>query len=375
MFDAMTLIAKIEDIEKICQEQCFCKPGMSVQEKLAKLEKILQIILSIEDGSSVERLRNEYERKEISVFALSEILYDLEIAGSSVRRVIENALMEWNYRDYLIFLGEMSKLEDIYSRYEKLNSSIAVNRSVHEYVRKMVRGIGAEARNCPFKGKGAVYTVITGGKDNLVNPEIVNENWDYYCFTDSHELKSDFWKIMYIDDDMGLDQIRLQRYYKIFMYKVLKDYDYSIYIDGKNQIVGDLDEYIRFYAMNSSMLCFPHPLRKNMEEEITEVGKLNKADPDFLREQYQHYLSLGYDESVPIIESCCLVRDHHDPVLQAVMNGWFKEICEWSYRDQISLGYVCWKNNYRFDLSELVIYDNPYIKEIGHHLKYRTVMR
>ncbi len=375
MFDAMTLIAKIEDIEKICQEQCFCKTGMSVQEKLAKLEKILQIILSIEDGSSVESLRNEYERKEISVFALSEILYDLEIAGSSVRRVIENALMEWNYRDYLIFLGEMSKLEDIYSRYEKLNSSIAVNRSVHEYVRKMVRGIGAEARNCPFKGKGAVYTVITGGKDNLVNPVIVNENWDYYCFTDSHELKSDFWKIMYIDDDMGLDQIRLQRYYKIFMYKVLKDYDYSIYIDGKNQIVGDLDEYIRFYAMNSSMLCFPHPLRKNMEEEITEVGKLNKADPDFLREQYQHYLSLGYDESVPIIESCCLVRDHHDPVLQAVMNDWFKEICEWSYRDQISLGYVCWKNNYRFDLSELVIYDNPYIKEIGHHLKYRTVMR
>jgi hypothetical protein len=105
---------------------------------------------------------------------------------------------------------------------------------------------------------------------------------------------------------------------------------------------------------------------KNLLQEISEVSKLGRGNEEAMTKQVNHYLAVGYDNSVPIIECCVLVRSHNDEALKKVMSDWWYEINTCTHRDQLSIGYVCWKNDYQFDICELNIYGNPYIKEIGH---------
>ena len=67
----------------------------------------------------------------------------------------------------------------------------------------------------PFLNKKkCIYTVLTGGYDDLLEPEFVTPGWDYICVTDNKELTSSVWRFVYIEDLLGLDYIRLSRYYK-----------------------------------------------------------------------------------------------------------------------------------------------------------------
>ncbi|WP_022777561.1 glycosyltransferase domain-containing protein [Butyrivibrio sp. AE3009] len=376
MFDAISVLEKIESVEKKSNNPRFCQANYSVDQKMERLQLILGIILEInENTSEIYKLKAEYFKGSVSAEALSVIIHSLEIAESETGKVIEEALEEWDYSGYLTYVGNLSILENVYGKLLKYENVLNKYKTVHENVRHIVRNYYSRKESKVFTGKGAVYTVITGNYDNLNEPLVIDKDLDYYCFTDNKDIKSENWTIVHIEDDMGLDPIRLNRYYKFLMFKVLPEYDYSIYIDGKNQITGDLKEYIRYYSRDKSMLCAPHPLRQSIEDEIIEVGRLNKADPKFMTEQFEHYKQAGYDESIPLIEGCLLVRNHHDKLLQKVMEDWFDELCKWSFRDQISLGYVCWKNGYAFDLSEILIYENPYIKEIGHAVRTRTVER
>ena len=66
--------------------------------------------------------------------------------------------------------------------------------------------------------KKVVYTCITGGYDNLIDPSYVTEGYDYVCFTDNLELKSKVWEIRPLPKETeGLSQVKKQRYSVILM--------------------------------------------------------------------------------------------------------------------------------------------------------------
>lgn len=52
--------------------------------------------------------------------------------------------------------------------------------------------------------------------------------------------------------------MRLARRVKILRHEYLAEYDYSIWVDGSCEIIGDLGEYIDFYKRNEPMLNFNH---------------------------------------------------------------------------------------------------------------------
>jgi hypothetical protein len=43
------------------------------------------------------------------------------------------------------------------------------------------------------------------------------------------------------------------------------------------------------------------------------------------------------------------------------MEEWWKEIEKFSYRDQISFPYVCWKNDFKPDICDQDIYNNEWL--------------
>lgn len=218
----------------------------------------------------------------------------------------------------------------------------------------------AEIKN-GFQGKGVIYTVITGGYDVLQEPEVFDNDFQYICFTNNPDLKSSVWEIRMMENEEQLDDVRLARKYKVLCYEYLKEFDYSIYIDGKIKIIGDVKAYINQYSKGSAMLCFPHFVRDCAYQEALACIQFGKDSVDIISKQMEVYNEEGYPINNGLIDSACLVRSHRNEELQNALAIWWNEIKNKSRRDQLSFGYACWKAGITYDICDLFIYDNPYI--------------
>lgn len=234
-----------------------------------------------------------------------------------------------------------------------------VHNKYSEYV------LGNKRKN-QFTGKGVIYTAVTGGYDDIWNPEYVSDDFDYICFTDDPNYKSDVWTTVLLDNDESLDNVRLARKCKCLALDLLKDYDYSIWLDGKFCIRSDPRSLIDAYSCGSGLLVFPHFARDCVYEEANACLTLKRGDPFEIEKQIKKIRESGYPEHNGMVDTGCLIRNHHDEKLRIVMREWWEEIKNESNRDQLSFNYICKKNNYSYDLCNLNLYDNIYLYNKNH---------
>lgn len=216
------------------------------------------------------------------------------------------------------------------------------------------------------KSKLIIYTVIIGGYDTLKEPEFIDNNCDYICFTDNHKLTSNTWQIRLIKNT-GLDNTRFQRMYKVLSHRFLSEYEYSIYIDGNVRIIGSFRDFIKKEWKGAPLLGLKHPSRDNIYDEAEACINFNKDDPEIIKNQIERYKNEGYKAINCLIASGILFRRHMDKQLIKVMEDWWEEIRNNSRRDQLSFCYVCWKNHFAYDVSELKCYRSQYWLNPGIH--------
>ena len=214
--------------------------------------------------------------------------------------------------------------------------------------------------------KIVVYTVIMGDYDYLKDPEYIMENCDYICFTNNRNLTSDVWKIRY-DSCENLDNTKWQRRHKIMAHEYLPEYKWSVYVDGNVRITGDFRKYIRSEGQGKGILCLKHPNRNNVYEEAEACIQLKKDNPDIIMAQMRKYKEEGYTGNNGLVVSNVLVRCHMDSEVINIMEQWWREIETFSRRDQLSFNYVCWKNNYNYDVSLLKCWKSEYWMNPGIH--------
>lgn len=207
----------------------------------------------------------------------------------------------------------------------------------------------------------AIYTAITGEYDTLNELNKMENGIDYVCFTNNKRLKSNTWNIEYISDN-NLNNMYLAKKIKMFPNEYLSRYETTVWLDGKFQITGNLTEYISRYQRTESILCFPHFSRNCIYEEaarciVDGVGIKN----DIVR-QISKYGGEKYPCDNGLYEMGCIVRQNQDELIIRLMRMWWDEVVEYSYRDQISFPYVCWKLNYLPDISDQNIYKNKWIE-------------
>ncbi|WP_022777569.1 glycosyltransferase domain-containing protein [Butyrivibrio sp. AE3009] len=219
-----------------------------------------------------------------------------------------------------------------------------------------------------FSGRGVVFSAVTGKYDTVRGIGVRCEGFDYILFTDDPNLQSDEWDVRYIANDEGLDPVRLARRIKIMApYEILSQYDYSIWIDGKIEICGDVRQYIEEYSTGEPLLCIPNYKNSSVYEEAEACILLNKDNAKLIKSQMNRYKEEQYINDSRMIDSCVLVRDHHDTDLRKVMETWWNEILHNSFRDQLSFGYSCWKNDFVYDTAPLLSYKNDFFKTYGHN--------
>lgn len=208
--------------------------------------------------------------------------------------------------------------------------------------------------------KLVIYTAITGDYDVLREPSYENKDITYVCFTNNRNIKSDIWNIEYIYDNY-LDNMHLAKKYKMHPDLYFKEFETSIWVDGKYEIEADFREYIKKYEQNKPILCFPHFKRECIYDEAAECICSKIGNKEGIIRQLSDYYQEGYPINNGLYEMGCIIRRHNEELVKKIMGDWAREIEQYSYRDQISFPYVCWKNNFEPDICDLDINRNQWL--------------
>ena len=193
--------------------------------------------------------------------------------------------------------------------------------------------------------KRVIYTCITGGYDKLRQPETLDGDFAYICFTDAAVSSEEgVWQIRPIPYSCD-DPTRLSRYVKLLPHKVLGEYDESLWIDANIAIRGDgiYDAVRRASSSGSLVAQVPHLVRDCVYEEIAACYKDLRIGFREARRTRRHLLSEGFPRHFGLMENNLIFRRHNDPAVISLSEAWWEEYNRFSRRDQLSLMPVCRK--------------------------------
>ncbi len=198
--------------------------------------------------------------------------------------------------------------------------------------------------------KVVVYTCIAGDYDLLYDPLFINPNIDYIVFS-TKDIKSKVWKNIIIPDEIkkkyNSDTI-INRYYKMNPHVIFKDcnYDYAIYVDGNIQPISDPIKCLRRINDNYGLAFHYHSLRNCIYKEgkVCQISK--KGNSKNIKSQLKKYRDAGVPEKYGMVECGIIAVDLKSEMSKNILEQWWNEfLATASYRDQLSLIYILWKNN------------------------------
>ena len=196
--------------------------------------------------------------------------------------------------------------------------------------------------------KIVVYTCITGGYDNILEPTYVTPGVDYICFTDDNTLKSKTWKFRPIPEELlTYSKVKQQRAIKILAHRYLSDYDLSIWVDGAVIVKGNITDYLKTLdTVKYSVFVPEHPARKCIYAEKDACVKIKKIKGDEIAiadKQMKRYKDEGFPANYGLVQTNIMVRLHNDQYSKELMEKWWSELKDYSHRDQLSFNYALWK--------------------------------
>ena len=204
--------------------------------------------------------------------------------------------------------------------------------------------------------KYVIYTSLTGGYDNLIQLSCVSAEFDYICFTDAvaNETRNGIWTLRPIPKVVD-DKQRLSRFPKMHPHVLLPEYEYSIYIDARVDIISpDFYEIIKEKINNGIILSgVRHPDRDCVYEEFFAVYHLRKeSNIRLLKEEYKFLKKNNFPEHIGLFEAGLILRKHNDESIISQNETWWQLVNTYSKRDQLCYTYSLWKNKVPFDYLE-----------------------
>lgn len=194
--------------------------------------------------------------------------------------------------------------------------------------------------------KRAVYTAIFGGYDN-VEPIRFNSECDFYIFTDNKECKINGWKTVFIQRNnyLNLSSTDLNRYLKINIPDLIKNYDQSLYIDGHVRINRDPSFLFEKYLTINDIAIPPHHQRRCIFVEADYCTNTGLTEAEVVAAQIERYNALGFPRNFGLTENGIILRNHSSSKLKLIMDEWWSEYICGARRDQLSLPFVLWRLN------------------------------
>jgi len=235
----------------------------------------------------------------------------------------------------------------------------------------------------------AVFGVTEENNYHLHEP-VVKGDWDFVCFTDNENFKSDVWDVRIVKP-LYADGARSAKRYKLKPHKYLSDYDISVWVDIEVKIKQDISQIVNQHLKNYNLSILNHELcgrtvsgnlnvRKCIYEEAKFIEWLGNNNPkkhfkdnmDIIKSQVNQYKLDGYPKDNGLARTTVVFRRHNEQDVIDTCDSWWEEMKYGSKRDQLSFNYVAWKNNLQFDYIQEDIDDNQYF---GYMKKWRQTKR
>lgn len=197
--------------------------------------------------------------------------------------------------------------------------------------------------------KYVIYTSLTGGYDNLTQYTSLHPNFDYICFSNDYPANTKIgqWLIKpipYYNDHTT----RLSRFVKLMPHTVLKDYEYSVWLDANlkitdasiyNIIIAKINEGGEWYGIQ-------HPEFDCLYDDAKKCITSGKAKYSEIAPQIKYIKSQNYPKHVGLFENNFIIRKHNSSNIIAIDEMWWDLYQRFSPRDQLSLFFVFWKLNF-----------------------------
>jgi len=213
--------------------------------------------------------------------------------------------------------------------------------------------------------KYVIYTALFGDYDCLNDVVEADERCDFICFTDDRFLKSKTWKVVYIKP--YLSSSMMNRVIKILPHNYLARYMASIYVDANILIKKTPIFLFENNLSTHGFWAYRHTVRDCIYSEGFACVKSRKTKCNPVISQLGTYLREGFPGNYGLTANRVLIRNHNDEMVISLMDKWWIEMNKQTQRDQLSLFYVAWKNNYKIALVESNSpFDNDYFKLKSH---------
>ena len=304
-----------------------------------------------------ECLEKAIEREDME--ECSRILYLFECTYRGLYAALneeERIFREKPYRKMIIDLGTM-------------NSQIQYR--LHKERQKGMQ----ESKEGKFLGvgRGVVYTYLLE-EGGLNQPQEVNRQLDYLCFTNKKEKwgkKEGGWEYRPVEMAEGEEELLLESKCKILAHRLVKEYDYSIWVAQDVIIVGDAVRFCEVYGEGRSFLSFPSAREDCIYEDMSMAHMATDNININIRKAMMKYRKEGYPEHNGLIDGRVMARCHRDEVLCQMMEEWWKQLRHgYSLKENI-FNYLAWKYKFAFSICNLFVYENPYFRIAGIDLDTR----
>ena len=239
-----------------------------------------------------------------------------------------------NFAGIIDIFAHHNAVKVVNNNYSYLNKELYINESVAESNKKI-----------------AVYTCMIGNYDKLMSPICLEDNVDYYVITDCKDEFDGWQKINIPDELLSWDKTKINRYIKMHPNIFFENYNYTIYIDANMRIVGNPYSFCGAADNSNLGIAFYEHKERNCIYEEAEVCKLyKKGNKKGIEEQISRYKSDGFPLNYGLLEGSVIVRSLQNDKGKKLLELWWNEFNETtSNRDQLSLPYTLWKNNYQIN--------------------------
>ncbi len=197
--------------------------------------------------------------------------------------------------------------------------------------------------------KKVIYTCLFGNYDILLQPLVVDDSFDYVCFSnDFEEKKNGVWEIRKLSVSQKHGSSWMSRYAKIQPHRVLQEYDFSVYIDANIQIIDSSFYDIINKRIEEGHLVnqVPHLISNCIYDEIRKTYFAGRVSWKEAKLHYRHLMNNNFPEQYGLFENNIILRKHNDKSVVVISEAWWNEYINYSKRDQFSLMYVYWKFHY-----------------------------
>lgn len=227
--------------------------------------------------------------------------------------------------------------------------------------------------------KFVVFTALVGAYDEIHQPGIIDDRFDYVLFSnDIQEKQVGVWQVRSFDYCNPL-KTKVARWVKTHPELLLPEYEASLWIDS-NIIILHRFVYERFWALfsgNSLVATMRHAFRQCVYEEMFEILCCGFEHEGITLKWGQVLRKEKYPRNNGLCETGVFYRKHSDAKVQTFDRTWWSIIERYSRRDQYSVNYALWKCGMDWDYyisREESVYRSSYFKHVEHqgHIPQRV---